>query len=228
MTDLALHAGPAASLSGPIVDFCVNLIDDAGLAGVFVLMLAGSACIPVPSEAVMLFGGFTVSDGHHSLIAIILAGFGGNMVGSWIAYAAGYYGRVDLLERNRFIHVSAARLAWVDRWFARHGDAAVVWTRMMPVVRAFISLPAGVARMPFWRFTWLTALGSLPWVAGLAILGNAVGNNWDQWRNHLQYVDYAVIAAIVGFAVYLLIKRRRGGGSGDEKPEPEPAGASGG
>jgi membrane protein DedA with SNARE-associated domain len=227
MTDLALHAGPAASLSGPIVDFCVNVIDDAGLAGIFVLMLAGSACIPVPSEAVMLFAGFTVSNGDNSLLGIIVAGFAGNMVGSWLAYAAGYYGRVDLLEKNRLIHLSPARLAWVDRFFAQHGDAAVALTRVMPVVRAFISLPAGIARMPFWRFTWLTALGSLPWVAGFAILGNAVGENWDEWRNHLQYADYAVLAALVGFAVYLLIKRRRGGGPGEEKPEPEPVSAGG-
>src|SRR4051812_36170110 len=103
MTDLALHAGPVASLSGPIVDFCVNVIDDAGLAGIFVLMLAGSACIPVPSEAVMLFAGFTVSNGDNSMLGIIVAGFAGNMVGSWLAYAAGYYGRVDLLEKNRLI-----------------------------------------------------------------------------------------------------------------------------
>jgi membrane protein DedA with SNARE-associated domain len=227
MTDLAFHAGPYASLSGPIVDFCVNVIDDTGLAGVFLLMLAGSACIPIPSEAVMLFGGFTVSNGHHTLFAIILAGVAGSLVGSWFAFAAGYYGRVDLLERNRLIHLSPARLAWVDRFFSRHGDAAVFWTRMMPVVRAFVSLPAGMAKMPFWRFTWLTVLGSLPWVAGLGILGNAVGDNWDKWRNHLQYLDYAALAAIVVGVVYLLVKRRRGGGPGEEEPAAEPAGVSG-
>lgn len=227
MTDLALHAGPAASLSRPIVDFCVNFINDAGLAGVFVLMLAGSACIPVPSEAVMLFGGFNVSEGHQTLIGVILAGFAGNMVGSWIAYAAGYYGRIDLLERNRLIHLSPARLAWVDRWFARHGDAAVFFTRLMPFVRAFISLPAGMARMPFWRFSWLTALGSLPWVVGLALLGDAVGGNWPKWRDHLQYVDYAVGALILIALVYLLIRRRRGDGGGEGEAQAEPAGAGG-
>jgi membrane protein DedA with SNARE-associated domain len=225
MTDLALHAGPVASLSGPIVDFCVNVIDDAGLAGIFVLMLAGSACIPVPSEAVMLVAGFTVSNGDNSMLGIIVAGFAGNMVGSWLAYAAGYYGRVDLLEKNRLIHLSPARLAWVDRFFAQYGDAAVALTRVLPLVRAFISLPAGIAKMPFWRFSWLTALGSLPWVAGFAILGNAVGDNWDEWRDHFQYVDYAIVAALVGIVVYLLIKRRRGGEPSEE--EPEPAGASG-
>lgn len=223
----SLHAAvPIASLSGPIVDFCVNVIKDTGLAGVFLLMAAGSACIPIPSEAVMLFAGFNVSNGDQTLIGITLAGLAGNVVGSWIAYAAGYYGRMDLLEKNRLIHLSPSRLATVDRFFERHGDAAVFWCRLLPVVRAFISLPAGIARMPFWRFTWLTALGSLPWVLGFGIFGNAVGDQWDKWRNHLQYLDYAVLAAVVALAVYLVVKQRRGGGPGEEEPDPEPAGAS--
>ena len=226
MTDSLHVAVPIASLSGPIVDFCVNVIKDTGLAGVFLLMAAGSACIPIPSEAVMLFAGFNVSNGDQTLIGITLAGLAGNLVGSWIAYAAGYYGRVDLLEKNRLIHLSPSRLATVDRFFERHGDAAVFWCRLLPVVRAFISLPAGVARMPFWRFTWLTALGSLPWVLGFGIFGNAVGDQWDKWRNHLQYLDYAVLAAVVALAVYLVVKQRRGGGPGEEEPDPEPAGAS--
>src|ERR1700710_186909 len=107
---------PQASLTGPIVEFCVNVINDTGLAGIFLLMGAGSACIPIPSEAVMLFAGFTVSEGHHTLLEIFVAGFLGNMVGSWLTYAIGYYGRVDLMERNRLIHVSPAKLTAVDRW----------------------------------------------------------------------------------------------------------------
>ncbi|MBN9622162.1 MAG: DedA family protein, partial [Actinobacteria bacterium] len=116
---------PEASLTGPIVDFCVNVINDTGLVGVFLLMGAGSACIPIPSEAVMLFAGFTVSEGHHTLLEICVAGFLGNMVGSWLTYGIGYYGRVDLMEKNKIIHVSPARLATVDGWFKRHGDITV-------------------------------------------------------------------------------------------------------
>jgi membrane protein DedA with SNARE-associated domain len=216
---------PLADLTGPIVDFCVNVINDTGLAGIFVLMAAGSACIPIPSEAVMLFAGFNVSTGDQTLIGVILAGFTGNMVGSWAAYALGYYGRIDLLEKNRFIHISPSHLAKVDEWFQRHGDATVFFTRLLPLVRAFVSLPAGVARMPFWRFTWLTALGSLPWVVGIAFLGRAVGDNWEQWRNHLQIFDYLIVVGIFGLIAYLLIKRRSGGGS--DEGEPEPAGAGG-
>ena len=226
MSELAIHAGPAASLSGPIVDFCVNVIDDTGLAGVFFLMFLHSACLPVPSEAVMLFGGFNVSTGDQSMLGIIGAGMAGQMVGSWLIYGLGYYGRVELLEKNRLIHLGPERLAATDRWFARHGDAAVFWTRMLPVVRALISLPAGMAEMSFWRFSWLTALGSLPWIAGLAILGDVVGKNWEKWRDHLQYLDYAAVVAIV-LAIAYLIRRGRGGGPRQEPAEAEAAGAGG-
>jgi membrane protein DedA with SNARE-associated domain len=220
-----------ASLTGPIVDFCVNVINDTGLAGVFLLMAAGSACIPIPSEAVMLFAGFNVSTGDQTLLGICLAGFAGNMAGSWLTYAIGYYGRVDLLERNKLVHISPSRLATVDGWFQRHGDATVFFARLVPLVRAFISLPAGLAKMPFWRFTWLTALGSIPWVIGFGLIGRAVGDNWEKWRNHLAVLDYIVVIAIVALIVYWLVQRRRGGGSDDGEPEtetsPEPAATPG-
>jgi membrane protein DedA with SNARE-associated domain len=217
-----------ADISGPIVEFCVNVINDTGLAGVFLLMMAGSACIPIPSEAVMLFAGFTVSNGDQTLLGVALAGFAGNMVGSWLTYAIGYYGRIDLLEKNRLIHLSPARLAWVDRWFKRHGDATVFLARLLPLVRAFISLPAGLAKMPFWRFTWLTALGSIPWVLGFALIGRGVGDNWERWRHHLAVLDYLVVAAVLALIIYALIKRR-GRGSGDEGagPAAETAGSGG-
>jgi membrane protein DedA with SNARE-associated domain len=212
-----------ADITGPIVEFCVETVESAGLAGIFLLMAAGSACVPIPSEAVMLFGGFDVSNGSQTLIGVTVAGLAGNMAGSWLTYAIGYYGRIDLLERNKLIHISPTRLAWVDRWFKRHGSATVFLARLVPLVRAFISLPAGVAKMPFWRFTWLTALGSLPWVLGFALIGRAVGENWEKWRNHLQVLDYLVLAAIVGLVVYAIIKRRRGGGRGKGEAT-EPAG----
>ncbi|MGE5282100.1 MAG: DedA family protein [Chloroflexota bacterium] len=204
-----LHPFLYADLTGPIVDFCVETIESTGLAGILLLMAAGSACIPVPSEAVMLFAGFSVHNGDQTLLGVTLAGLAGNMVGSWVTYAIGYYGRIDLLEKNRLIHLSPARLAWVDNWFKRHGDITVLVGRLLPLVRAFISLPAGVAEMPFWRFTWLTALGSLPWVLGFAIAGDIVGNNWESLRSHLQVFDYLVVAAVVGLVVFAIVKRRR-------------------
>jgi membrane protein DedA with SNARE-associated domain len=218
-----LHLIIYGDITGPIVDFCVNVIEDTGLFGVFLLMAAGSACIPIPSEAVMLFAGFSVYNGDQTMLGITLAGLAGNMAGSWLTYAIGYYGRLDLLEKNRLVHVSPSRLAWVDNWFRRHGDATVFFARLLPLVRAFISLPAGVAKMPFWRFTWLTALGSLPWVLGFGLLGREVGSNWKEWRHHLQVLDYLVVAAIIGLVVYAVVRRRRGGGPGKGEATSPPA-----
>jgi membrane protein DedA with SNARE-associated domain len=195
----------------PIVDAATEFIDSVGLIGVFILMLLESACIPVPSEAIMLFAGFNVSEGDLTMFGIIAAGVLGNVVGSWIAWAAGYYGRVELLEKNRLVHINPKHLAWADSWFQRHGDATVFFSRMLPIIRTFISLPAGIAKMPFWRFTWLTALGCIPWVTLLAFIGREVGDNWEEWRDYLHYFDYPVAAAILAGIVYFLIKRRGSG-----------------
>jgi membrane protein DedA with SNARE-associated domain len=193
----------------PIVDAAVDVIDALGYAGVFFLMLLESACIPVPSEAIMLFAGFNVHEGDMTLFGIVAAGVLGNVVGSWAAYAAGYYGRLELLEKNRLIHINRKHLQWADNWFERHGDATVFFTRMLPIIRTFISLPAGVARMPFWRFTALTLAGCIPWVLLLGIIGREVGSRWEEWRDYLHYGDYVVLAAILAGIVYLLIRRRR-------------------
>ena len=218
---LAALAGPSLAaftdaILNPVVDVATDFIEAVGLLGVFALMVLESACIPVPSEAIMLFAGFTVSEGQLTLLGIVTAGVLGNVVGSWLAYAVGYYGRIELLEKNRFIHVSRRHLDWADRWFERHGDVTVLVARMLPIVRTFISLPAGVARMPFWRFTVLTLIGCIPWVLMLAIIGREVGDNWEQWRDHLHYLDYAVLAAILIGILYVLIRRRRSAGRAAE------------
>jgi membrane protein DedA with SNARE-associated domain len=214
----------------PIVNAGTDFIGSAGLPAVFVLMTLESACLPVPSEAIMLFAGASVAAGELSLFGVVAAGVLGNLVGSWIAYAVGYYGRLDLLEKNKLIHISPKHLKWADDWFERYGAATVFFSRMLPIVRTFISLPAGVAKMPFWRFTTLTLLGCIPWVLMLALVGRSVGENWEEWREHLHYLDYAVVVAVLALAVYLVMRRRRGGGrGGDEEPAatPEPAGSGG-
>lgn len=205
-----------ASLTQPIVDFVTNVIGDLGTAGIFILMLLDSACIPTSSEAIMLFAGFKVADGRFTLLEIVIAGVAGNVVGSWIAYGVGYYGRVELLERHgKWLHITPKQLAWADRWFERYGGSTVFFSRMMPVIRTFISLPAGVARMPFWKFTLLSTAGIIPWVIGFAILGKQVGDNWDNLQKKLHYVDYAIVAAIVVGIAYLIIRRRRRARPGD-------------
>ncbi len=199
-----------ASITDSLVEMAVDVVDAMGLAGVFVLMLAESACIPIPSEATMLFAGFNVSNGEYSLLAATAVGSFANLVGSWLAYGLGYFGRVDLLEKHgRKLHIKKSHLEWADRWFERHGDATVFFSRMVPIVRTFISLPAGLARMPFWRFTILTTAGCIPWVFMLTFIGKQAGDNWESWKNSLHYVDYAVAALIVIGAVWLIIRARR-------------------
>ena len=205
---------PIASLTDPIVDFAVDVVDALGLPGVFVLMLLESACIPVPSEATMLFAGFRVAEGEYSLFAAVMVGSFANLVGSWLAYWLGYVGRVDVIEKHGHkVFIRPHHLEWADRWFERYGDATVFFSRMLPIIRTFISLPAGVARMPFWRFSILTFLGCIPWVLMLTFIGQEAGKNWDDWKDSLHYFDYAVAAAILIGIVYLLIRRRRSKGS---------------
>ena len=199
----------------PIVNVATEFISSAGLPAVFVLMALESACLPVPSEAIMLFAGFAVSKGELTLFGIVAAGVLGNLVGSWIGYAIGYYGRTDLLEKHRLFHVNPEWLRKTEGWFERYGDAAVFFSRMLPIVRTFVSLPAGVAKMPLMRFSVLTVLGSIPWVLALGLLGQEVGDNWESWRHNLGYIDYVVAAAIVAGVVWWLIRRRRDEDGGD-------------
>jgi membrane protein DedA with SNARE-associated domain len=204
------------SITDPLVQFAIDVIDAMGLPGIFLLMVAESACIPIPSEATMLFAGFNVSEGEFGLVAVVAVGVAANVVGSWIAYAVGYYGRIDILEKHgRKLHVKPSHLAWADRWFERYGDATVFFSRMLPIIRTFISLPAGVAKMPFWRFTAFTVLGCIPWVFMLTFIGKLVGDRWEQWKDNLHYVDYAVAAAIVLTLVYLFVRHRRRSASGE-------------
>jgi len=198
-----------ASITDTLVDFATNVVRDLGLPGIFGLMFLESACIPIPSEATMLFAGFNVHNGEYSLLAITVVGSLANLAGSWLAYAVGYFGRVELLERHGSkLHISKRRLEWADSWFERYGAATVFFTRMLPIIRTFISLPAGAARMPFWRFTLLTLAGCIPWVLALGFIGRQVGENWTQWRDSLHYVDYAVAALIVVAIIWLVIRSR--------------------
>jgi membrane protein DedA with SNARE-associated domain len=207
-----------ASLSGAIVDFATNVVSDLGTAGIFLLMLLDSACIPTSSEAIMLFAGFKVADGRFTMLEIVVAGVAGNLVGSWIAYGVGYFGRIELIERHgKWLHITPGHLAWADRWFERYGGVTVFFSRMLPVIRTFISLPAGVARMPFWRFTVLSTLGIVPWVLAWGLIGRSVGSNWHDLQTKLHYVDYAIVAGIVALIVYLIVRRRR------RPPTAEPA-----
>jgi membrane protein DedA with SNARE-associated domain len=196
-------------ITAPLVDFATSAIGSWGWLAVFLLMVLESACIPVPSEAIMLYGGFLVSRGDAEMAAIVVAGVLGNVVGSWIAWWVGRTKGREWVLRWHWLHVTPRRLEAAERWFGRYGDWAVLIARCLPIVRTFISLPAGIARMPFWRFTVLTLIGCIPWVTALAFAGWAVGDKWDTLRDRLHYLDYALILLIVGAAAWWLLRRRR-------------------
>jgi membrane protein DedA with SNARE-associated domain len=209
-----------ASITASLANAATSVVGSLGLGGIFLLMLLESACIPIPSEVTMLFAGFNVAEHHYSLLTITVVGVLGNLAGSWIAYGVGYYGRRELLERHgRALHISPRQLERADRWFERYGAKAVLVARVLPLVRTFISLPAGVARMPFWRFSVLTAVGCIPWVFVLGWVGFLTKSNWHNVKDALAYVDYAVVVAVVIGIIYLVIRRRRDRASG----EPEAA-----
>jgi len=206
-----------ASISETLVNETSHFVREAGLPGIFALMAISSACIPVPSEVVMLFAGFAVADpgqsaSHHHLtmVGVVLAGLLGSMVGSWVAYAVGRGGRLELLERHGSkVHMGPAQIERADQWFQRHGEAAVLFGRLVPFVRAFVSLPAGVARMPLGRFTLFSLIGTIPWVLGLALAGHALGGSWTSVRKGFEYADYVIVALVVVGIVYALVRRRR-------------------
>src|SRR5438270_1092590 len=205
-----------ASISESLFNIASHFVRDTGLPAVFVLMVAESACIPIPSEATMLFAGFAVTDpaaAHHhlTLAGVVVAGVLGNLIGSWIAYGVGRFGRIELVERHgHWLHLKPSHIAWADRWFERYGAPSILVSRMLPIVRTFISLPAGVARMPFLRFTLLTVLGCIPWVLGLALAGEAVGRSWTDARKGFEYADYVIVALVVIGVIYAVLRRRRG------------------
>jgi len=206
-----------ASISESLVNEIAHVVRDGGLPVVFALMALGSACIPIPSEVVMLFAGFAVADpgqsaSHHhmTMLGVLAAGLLGTIVGSWAAYAVGRGGRLELIERHGAkLHMSPAQIQRADRWFHRYGEATVLFGRLVPLVRAFVSLPAGVARMPFVRFTVFSLIGALPWVLGLALAGHALGSDWTSVRKAFEYVDYAILAAVALAIAYAIARRRR-------------------
>jgi membrane protein DedA with SNARE-associated domain len=183
-----------------------TFISAHGLEAVFVLMVLESACIPVPSEVTMVYAGYLVSQGSMNFVAAVAVGTAANLVGSLIAWAAGAYGVDAVLLRSAH---NRSRVEQAHRWFERYGTPTVFFARLLPVVRTFISLPAGVARMPLRRFSVLTVLGSLPWCIMLVAVGDVAGTHWDEWHRRFGYLDYVVVAAIVVGGAWLLLRQRR-------------------
>jgi len=202
--------GGMQSIVNDVVNWCANVIAVFGLPGIFMLMLLESACIPIPAEATMMFAGFAVSQGKLGLAAVIVAGVAGNVVGAWIVYYVGLYGGRPFIDRyGKYVLLRHEHIDLTERWFAKYGALAVFFSRIVPGVRSFVSLPAGVARMPLWSFTLYTALGCVPFVAVLAWLGVKVGANWEQLLQQFKWLDYAVVGALIALLVWFVVRRRR-------------------
>jgi membrane protein DedA with SNARE-associated domain len=189
-----------------------------GYLAVFVLMVLESACIPVPSEVTMLFGGALANaafvaklggEGEHlNFVLVGLLGAVGNLVGSWIAWAVGWRGGRPLIERfGRYVFLRQHELDRAETWFDQHGEAAVLISRLLPVVRTFISLPAGIAEMPFVRFSVYTFAGCLPWTFALTALGYALGSQWTLVERFLRPISYAIAVLVVVAAGWWLYRR---------------------
>jgi membrane protein DedA with SNARE-associated domain len=212
-----------------------HLITQYGYLAVFLLMLAESACIPIPSEVIMLFGGALAAGAypgaHPTLIGIVLAGVLGNVAGSYIAWAVGRYaGQAAVRRWGRRFGVRDHDIDRATAWFDRYGSAAVLFGRMVPVVRTFISLPAGFAGMPAGRFGLFTTLGCIPWTAALGIAGYALGANWQHIANDFHGPTYAIAGIVVValvVAVVLYFRRRRAGADDSEPAGTDPQVRSG-
>jgi membrane protein DedA with SNARE-associated domain len=215
---------PVASILSGLTDALTTVVGDHGLYAIFLLMLV-DAVLPAASEAVMVYGGavaagafagqsvklfgWELESGLPAYLAIALAGTIGYSVGSaggWWIGARG--GRPFLARHGRWLHLNEAKLARAERWFERWEDRAVFFGRVTPVVRSFVSIPAGVFRTPFRRYNVLTLAGSAIWCFAFAGAGWALGSRWEDFHHAFRYVDYAIVAALAAGAAYVVWKLR--------------------
>lgn len=209
--------------------FIVTQISHHGYLAIFVMMILESACVPIPSEAIMLFGGalaggLTVAGVHVRLniVGVALAGTAGNLVGALVAYAVGRVGGRPLIERwGRYLLIRPKELDRADQFFARRGSAAILIGRVVPVVRTFISLPAGIAEVPIGAFGLLTVVGTLPWTFGLAGAGESLASNWSSVSKAFTTISIAIgyrwlrVDAVFAFWAAYIVTRPLGASIAD-------------
>ena len=190
-----------AKIIAALSAFIISVISAGGYFGIAVLMAIESACIPLPSEIIMPFSGYLVYMGRFKLFWVATVGALGCNLGSAVAYAVGYYGGRPLVEKyGSYILLSRHELDWADRFFLRYGEAAVFIGRLLPVIRTFIALPAGIARMPRLKFHVYTFLGSWPWCFALAYFGMKLGENWRALGKYFHEFDI-VIGAVLAIGI---------------------------
>lgn len=193
-----------------VSSFAVNVISTLGYGGIFFLMVLESALIPIPSEIIMPFSGFLVFEEKFSFLAVVLWGTFGNLAGSIIAYLIGFYGGRPLIEKyGKFILISQRELEWADKWFQKYGGSSVFFSRMLPAVRTFISLPAGLAKMPFLKFCLYTFFGSLIWSFSLTYAGIIMGENWRGLEVYFRKFDWAIAVLAILFLSWFVYYKIR-------------------
>jgi len=199
-----------SSIIPHLANFIISGISNLGYSGVAIMMAIESACIPLPSEIIMPFAGFLVSTGVFNLWGVSLAGSLGCVAGSVLAYFVGIYGGRSFIEKyGKYILITHHDLEVADKFFNKHGSSAIFFSRLLPVIRTFISLPAGIAKMDFNKFVVYTFAGSLPWCLGLAYVGKKLGDNWDTLGVYFHKFDAViglVLLAGVGWFVVNHIK----------------------
>lgn len=195
------------AILAPIARWIIGVISTTGYAGVVLCMTIESACVPLPSEIIMPFSGYLVFTGQFSIWWASLAGAFGCLVGSVLAYGIGAWGGRPFIEKyGKYVLLSKHDLDLADRWFRRWGDWAVFFSRLMPIVRTFISLPAGIARMNFPRFVFYSFVGSVPWCFFLAWVGKVLGENWGTIHSYFRRADL-VIALVIGVLLSVWLYR---------------------
>jgi membrane protein DedA with SNARE-associated domain len=194
----------------PIVQFITSTISALGYGGIFVLMILESALIPIPSEIIMPFSGFLVSVGKMGAVAVILAGSFGNLVGSIATYFLGIkLGRAFLIKYGKYILFRPHHLVFTEQLFHKYGERIVFVGRLLPVVRTYISLPAGIGRTNFFKFVVYTLAGSLIWNTILTYAGIQLGRNWKHIDQYSRYLDIIAVVAVIVFVIWIVYNRMK-------------------
>ncbi len=190
---------------GFLTGFIIDTISQWGYPAIFVLISLSSMCIPIPSEIVLLFAGYLAYLGKLNLFTVITVGVAGNLLGSVVSYYIGLKGgRPLFLKYGKYVFVKEKELKWAEHWFERFGHETVFFGRMIPIIRAFISVPAGVAEMNPVKFNVYTLLGVLPWSIGLSYAGYMLGANWNKITGYFS-VTSLVVAGLLGLVMLVFI-----------------------
>jgi len=200
-----------ATILAYLASFVITVISTLGYPGIVLLMAIESACTPLPSEIILPFSGYLVQTGRFTLLGVATAGAIGCNIGSMVGYYMGMYGgRPVLLRYGKYVLISRREIELADRWFERYGEATIFFSRLLPIIRTYISFPAGVAGMNLWKFNVYTFLGSWPWCYGLAYAGYRLGERWPDLEVYFHQFDFVIgILILAGIVAYIWLHRKQ-------------------